>query len=207
MSVSPMCNTPVSRKVLRVTVMLLATLAIAVPAVLHFWPKAEPLDVPRSELVLKEGQLYRINQSEPFSGVMVERYPNAALKSRSQIRAGRLDGLSEGWNEKGQLEIRERFVQGVSHGLRIKWYASGAKLSEAMIEKGKLNGPFTRWHENGQIAEQIQMREGEPDGPSIAYHPDGSIKAKATLKMGKVTAQQFWKEGELVASKSTTVSN
>lgn len=172
----------------------------------RFWPRAKPLVVPREDLVLKDQKLHRKGEEKPFTGVMIESYPGAKIKSRSEVLGGLLDGLSEGWNEEGRTEVRERFRNGVSQGLREKWYPSGAKMSEVMIEDGLLTGRFIRWHENGQIAEEISMAKGKPDGPSTAYYPDGSIKAKAVLKEGEVIERKFWQPGEFFASADPNVT-
>ena len=152
-------------------------------------------EVPRAELELRQGRLFRVGQAGPFSGVMTEVYSNGAVKSRSQVVRGLIEGVSEGWHTNGQYAVKEHFHEGVSHGLRTKWYASGAKMSEVMIVRGKLHGTFRRWHENGTLAEQIEMRQGNAEGPSLAYYPSGFLRAQAKLENGRVLAQRFWPDG------------
>ena len=56
-----------------------------------------------------------------YSGYLVEYYPRSEtnqLRSRSLIRAGKLNGLSEGWYAGGQLQVSETFIDGKSHGTR-----------------------------------------------------------------------------------------
>jgi hypothetical protein len=165
---------------------------------LRHTPKEEkPAEVPRSDLVLLQGRLYRIGQSKAFTGLMVESYEGGLLKSRSMISNGLLHGVSDGWYTNGQLQVREQFKEGVSHGLRAKWYPSGARMSEVAIVDGKLHGTFRRWHENGALAEQIEMHHGKPEGRSWAYYPSGFLKARAKLENGKLVEQKFWKDGEV----------
>lgn len=169
-----------------------------------FWHPPPIPDVPRSNLVVRQGRLHRVGQTTPFTGAMVELYPDGALKSRSMIAGGLLHGASEGWHPNGQLAVREHFRKGVSHGLREKWYADGAKMSEVTIVQGKLQGTFRRWHGNGALAEQIEMREGNADGLSLAYYPSGFLKAQAKLEKGKVVEQRFWPDGEHKETSSDT---
>lgn len=150
----------------------------------------------RSELTLRDGRLYRINEPAPFTGVMLEKYPDGKLQSRSELKDGQIDGLSEGWLTNGVLQVQERFANGVSHGVRTKYHPNGQKLSEANIENGKITGLFRRWHDNGQLAEEVNMRDGNADGPSVAFYPSGFLKAEAELKNGNVVTQKFWKDGE-----------
>lgn len=150
----------------------------------------------RSELTSRDGKLYRTNELAPFTGVMLEKYPDGKLQSRSELKDGQIDGLSEGWLTNGVLQVQEHFVKGVSHGVRTKYHPNGQKLSEANIENGKITGVFRRWHDNGQLAEEVNMRDGNADGPSAAFYPSGFLKAEAELKNGNVVTQKFWKDGE-----------
>jgi antitoxin component YwqK of YwqJK toxin-antitoxin module len=156
----------------------------------------EPLAVLRSALIEKEGRLFLTGAARPFTGSMIERYPDATLRSESAIANGLLHGLSQGWYTNGQLEIKEQFKAGKSHGLRTRWYPSGAKLSEASIREGQLHGPFRRWHENGTVAEQVQMQRGKPDGVAWSFYPSGFAKGRAKLEQGRVVNQVFWRDGE-----------
>jgi antitoxin component YwqK of YwqJK toxin-antitoxin module len=148
----------------------------------------------REELALRDGRLYRGNV--PFTGNLVEHYPDGKLKSRSQSVAGRFEGVSEGWYPNGNVQVREHFKAGISHGARTKWYENGQIMSETTIRDGKHDGTFKRWHENGQLAEAVEMSAGEAHGVSLAYYPSGFLKARAVLEKGKIFEQTSWKDGE-----------
>lgn len=176
-------------------------LSVVVAGVFLFWKKPAALpEVLATEMARRDGLLYHGQQTQPFTGFMLEKYPGGALKSRSAIRDGVLDGLSEGWHTNGQTQVREFFKKGVSHGLRVKWYDRGTKLSEGNIVEGKHEGIFRRWHENGRLAEEVNMRQGEPDGLSQAFYPSGYLKAQATMKNGQVVETKSWADGELKES-------
>ena len=161
------------------------------------------------ELQKEEDGLHFKSTGELFTGYLTEYYPvsktnqlqqvqdgGSQLKSRSVVRGGKLNGLSEGWYSDGQQQVVEIFVDGKSHGVRVKWHRNGWKSAEDAIENGELNGPCRKWHDNGQLAEEMTMVDGQADGLARSWHPDGSQKAEATLAMGKVLTQKFWKEGE-----------
>ncbi len=168
---------------------------------LFFWKKpAVPPEALSSELTRRDGLLYHGNQTQPFTGFMLEKYAGGGVKSRSAVRTGVLDGLSEGWHTNGQLQVRELFRKGISHGLREKWHENGVKLSESPIVEGKHEGIFRRWHENGTLAEEVTMRQGEPDGLSRAFYPSGFLKARVTLKNGEIEEKKSWADGELKES-------
>jgi len=158
-------------------------------------PAAGPVEVPRAKLEVRDGRIFRHGDTTPFTGVMVEFYPDGARLSRSEVVDGRLHGLSEGWYPDGQLQVREHFVRGVSHGERVKWHANGTTQSVAVIVEGQLHGPFRRWYENGVLAEELTMNHGQPDGLARAFYPSGHLKSQVRLEQGRVVEQQFWPEG------------
>ena len=161
------------------------------------------------ELQKEDDGLHLKSTGELFKGYLVEYYPasktnkleqvvgkGSQLKSRSVIRGGKLNGLSEGWYSDGQQQVAEVFVDGKSHGVRVKWHRNGQKSAEDSIVNGELNGPCHKWHDNGQLAEEMAMVEGLADGQARSWHSDGSQKAQVTLEMGKVIEQKFWGKSE-----------
>ncbi len=160
------------------------------------------------ELKKEENGLHFKSTGELFTGYLTEYYPvsktnqlqqvqdgGSQLKSRSVVRGGKLNGLSEGWYSDGQQQVVEIFVDGKSHGVRVKWHRNGWKAAEDSIEHGELNGVCRKWHDNGQLAEEMAMVDGQADGQARSWHPDGSQKAEVLLRKGKVVEQQFWEEG------------
>jgi hypothetical protein len=160
-------------------------------------------EVEREALILIEGRLHFPGATAPFSGALVERYPAGGLKSRSILRNGLLDGVSEGWHANGNLQVREHFANGVSHGVRTKWYENGTLQSETMIQEGEHHGTFRRWHENGQLAENVEMRQGQPHGVSMAWYPSGFLKTRAVLREGEVVERTFWDDHQMRQLPST----
>ena len=154
-------------------------------------------EVSRTNLVRLDGRWCQFCQTNPFTGWMVEHYPSGSLLSRSLVSNGLLNGVSEGWQTNGQLQICEYFKDSVSHGLRTKWHPNGAKMTESMIADGKHQGTFRRWHENGALAEEIEMHDGQPDGQSRAFYPSGFLKSQATLRLGEVMERKSWEDGEI----------
>jgi len=171
----------------------IATALLAGAIFLAARPKAKTpsTEVDRAQLVLVEGRLCRQNDTNLFTGIMTEHYPDGMRQSRSSLSNGLLEGVSEGWYTNGQRQVLEHFSAGVSHGLRTKWYPTGLKLSEANIVHGKIEGVFRRWHENGVLAEEIPMNAGKPDGVSRAYDSTGHLKAEVRLRAGEVLEQKF----------------
>jgi antitoxin component YwqK of YwqJK toxin-antitoxin module len=163
-------------------------------------------ETPRSSLFLQDGKLFEKGAPTPFTGIMVDYYPDGVIKSRSQVAAGQLHGLSEGWYTNGLLQVSETFQAGVSHGTRTKWHENGRKLSEAPIVHGQIQGTFRRWTDQGLLAEEVEMKQGQPDGLSLAFYPSGFIKAEAMMRAGEVLEQHFWKDGDRQSSTLVSAS-
>lgn len=153
----------------------------------------------RAALELREGQWCLRELQTPFTGFLVEGYTDGAIRSRSAVSNGLLEGLSVGWYTNGQPQVEEEFRAGKSHGRRSKWYPDGRIMSEGRTMNGELEGHFRRWHENGTIAEEMSLHRGQPDGILRAYYPSGFIKAEARVQDGKVLEQKFWNDGECAA--------
>jgi len=157
----------------------------------------QPLtELNRTNLMRFHGQWCQFGRTNPFTGALVDNYPNGAKMSRSIIANGLLNGLSEGWFTNGQMQVRETYRDNVSDGLRSKWYPNGHKLSEATIVHGKIEGVFRHWHIDGSLAEEIPMHDGQQEGVGRAYYPDGYLAEEVDVREGKVVNKQTWKPEE-----------
>jgi antitoxin component YwqK of YwqJK toxin-antitoxin module len=182
----------------RIAWFALAAVAAAALCFILFRP-AMPLEsreVLKDELVAIDGRWFWPGQEQPFTGVLLVRYPDATLQARSVVVDGFLHGLSEGWHTNGQLQVRETFRMGVSHGLRTKWDMNGTMQSEGKIVDGEFHGTFRRWHENGVLAEEVEMRLGREHGIAVSYYPSSHVKAVANLQDGRLLSVQHWADGE-----------
>jgi hypothetical protein len=98
---------------------ILGLAAILVGTAWLVFRPARPLAVieaRRETLTLRAGRLYRQGESTPFSGVVTEVHDNGALRSRSRVADGLLEGVSESWSANGQIQVREHFSARVPTG-------------------------------------------------------------------------------------------
>ena len=163
------------------------------------------VEVLLSELQRADGLFVRRDATNRvFEGVVVERFGDGGLKSRSTVRAGRIHGLSEGWFTNGVVQVEEWFTNGVAHGPVTRWHPNGSVLSQGNAVAGKLHGSFRRMHPDGLVAEEYQMSNGVPVGVAHSWHPDGSLKAEVTFEDGKPARSKFHSLG-MVPGQSRSV--
>jgi antitoxin component YwqK of YwqJK toxin-antitoxin module len=144
--------------------------------------------VNRNQMVLQAGRWMKTDETNAFTGVMVEFYPDGTLQSRSGVSNGLLNGLSEGWWTNGVLAVRETFNAGRSQGVRTKWDRTGSRIAESAIRDGQLDGMHREWHTNGQPALEVTMVSGKPHGLSRKWNPEGLLVGQWSLSNGVVLA-------------------
>jgi len=154
-------------------------------------------------LVRTNGLFFKSGQTNPFSGAWIGTNSDGVLLSRTQIKEGRIHGLSEGWYTNGVLQVREHFVNGLEDGLREKWYFDGTRMLRGMLVAGKFEGEFERWHTNGVLSEKMTMRNGKPDGLASSYYPSGNKKKEVIFSGGAVISDSFWQDGEAEAVRTS----
>lgn len=181
-----------------------ALLLVGLMAAIIFWPseRGEPValrECLRSELDLRDGVLFVKDGDVPFTGNLIEIYTTEDRKLEIGIRNGKVDGLSRGWYEDGQLETEEHFVDGISDGLRTRWHPNGVKKSETEIVDGRLSGHHIEWHDNGTKAAEAIMVDGQPEGLVESWHPSGKLKSRVVYEKGVATTREFFEDVEPIA--------
>jgi len=128
----------------------------------------------------------KTDETNAFTGVMVDFYPDGTLQSRTAVSNGVLNGLSEGWWTNGVLAVRETFTAGRSEGVRTKWDMSGNRIAETDIRQGRIEGLHREWHTNGQPSVEVTMVAGLPHGVSRKWTLDGKLAGQWILSNGVV---------------------
>ncbi len=142
--------------------------------------------VSRNQLVLQQGRLMKTSQTNAFTGLMVEFYPDGTLQSRSAVSNGLLHGVSEGWHTNGVLAITEVFVSGKSHGTRTKWDAASNRIAETDIREGEIEGLHREWHTNGKPSMEVTMARGKAQGVARKWSLEGELAGQWVMSNGVV---------------------
>lgn len=137
----------------------------------------EPVAAPTAAVVplsrlQKDGDLHLLNGA-PFTGTVVDIYPDGARKARFQLVDGKADGA---WAE---------------------WYPDGAIRFYSEWRAGKGEGPFVYFHPNGEISERVTARADIWDGVAEGWHPDGTKAFERVYQAGTALSdRRFAAEGE-----------
>ena len=142
--------------------------------------------VSRNNLVLQSGRWMKTGETNVFTGVMVEFYPDGTLQSRSVVSNGLLNGVSEGWRTNGVLAVREMFNAGRSHGVRTKWDESGNRIAETDIRAGEIEGMHREWHTNGKPSLEVTMARGKAQGVARKWSLEGQLAGQWVMSNGVV---------------------
>lgn len=168
-------------------------LAFAITAIGGWWisqqKQPEPVDAER-ELLLSlvsrsNDMMFASGAVDPFTGAVVEYYQNGQLKSKTQVIAGKLHGVSYGYFTNGQMQVEEFFTNGVSHGVRKKWHMDGQLLSQGEIIGGQFHGPFRKYHPNGKLAQEVMLSNGIPHGISRSWDTNGTVINTVEMRNGQ----------------------
>jgi antitoxin component YwqK of YwqJK toxin-antitoxin module len=84
------------------------------------------------------------------------------------------------------LAVTEIFVDGKSHGTRIKWDAASNRIAETTISAGQIHGSHREWYTNGQPALKMSMVDGKAQGLAQKWNPDASLAGQWVLSNGVV---------------------
>lgn len=150
----------------RYTISLAAALLTLSGTALAGEPTAEfpAAVVPLSQLQ-KTGDLHLLNAA-PFTGFVVDTYPDGARKARFHVVDGKADGV---WAE---------------------WYPNGAIRFYSEWRAGKGEGPFIYFHPNGEISERVTARADIWDGVAEGWHPDGRKAFERVYQAGTVLSDR-----------------
>ena len=94
-------------------------------------------------------------------------------------------GIIETYNEKGVLEAKTEFKNGIQDGSSKLYYPSGKLYSEATFQNGKQVGVQKDYYENGKVATETTYKNSQPNGPAKIYDENGKLVQQATFKNGK----------------------
>lgn len=115
------------------------------------------------------GIAYAVNESEPYTGLLIDIYPNGQRKNKIFFKNGKEEGQRTLWYENGQKAIETHFKNGKEEGLKTSWYENGQKAFVINYTGGYKDGWRTSWYLNGQKHTQIEFIGGKKSSSGSIY--------------------------------------
>ncbi len=144
-----------------------------------------------SQLTRKGELAFRGNDSLPYTGRAVEKFPNGELKQEDHYAFGQRQGSSKTWHPNGkQLKYEATFTSGKLDGQVIWWTPDGKKEYEATWVAGVATLKVT-FAPDG--TESGRMENGM--GKLTFYHPNGRKRLEEFYVDSRLTRAITWDEG------------
>jgi antitoxin component YwqK of YwqJK toxin-antitoxin module len=122
----------------------------------------------------------------PFSGYIIEEYPNNKLAIKFGYFNGKQEGKQEKWYSDGsKMEVRfykKNRKSGEHHG----WWENGQMKFEYFIENDIPIKTHREWYSSGQLYSLSNYnQEGQPEGEQKMWYETGQIKSNYVIKDGR----------------------
>ena len=99
-------------------------------------PPAPLEEVTRKQLAWEDDRFTR--DGKPFTGILLDSYPDGKRKQRYQMKDGQNHGLTEEWYENGQQSTSTHWENGQRHGENVYWNPDGTVQKKQLWEHGKM---------------------------------------------------------------------
>ncbi len=151
----------------------------------------EPVAIPKTEL-LADNKGFGWQQDilffkrKPYSGYVLEKYPNGHKATLNAYFRGKLEGIQQKWFENGaKMEVRH-YAENRKVGTHEGWYENGQKRYEYFIENDIPIKTHREWYQSGQLYSLFNYNnQGQPEGTQQMWFATGQIKANYVIKNGR----------------------
>jgi antitoxin component YwqK of YwqJK toxin-antitoxin module len=98
------------------------------------------------------GIIYDRDSNQPFSGMIVDYYPDGRKKLQGNFENGKACGIHREWYENRQLKSMGNFENGKLDGKMIAWNKDGSIK-------------FTKTYKNGRLVKDVIRKKPAPPKP------------------------------------------
>jgi len=146
-----------------------------------------------SKLQDRNGIMYEINQTKPFTGKAVSTYKNGQKKSEVTYEDGEREGVSTYWFKNGQKKKETNLEDNLS----IRWDKGGWKKYETYAkniqdDNSFKNGLIIKYKKSGHKRHEYTIKDGklikemvyDKDGNEMPNFKPNSCKWRSDRKLG-----------------------
>lgn len=111
------------------------------------------------------------------------------------------DGISNAWDEEGNLLAKIRYSRGILEGDSLYYHTSGALWKRVPLCHGLIEGTEEIYKKDGQVFQKTEYHRGLKNGSSIRYWDKEKICTEEVYSRGYLTEGRYYnQEGELVSN-------
>lgn len=146
------------------------------------------------------------------NGAYREWFPNGQLKIDAFVVGGTadvtqgsqqdwlFDGISQVWNEKGELLAKIPYKNGVLEGTSTYYYPDSKIEKELPFSQNTLQGIGLEYHPNGKLKSKTTYNKGLKDGTSLGFFSESQAAWIEEHAEGLIkTATYYFPNGEVLA--------
>lgn len=125
----------------------------------------------------KEGQLYLIKDTKPYTGKCFGYYESGEKGLKGELINGLKDGKWTYWYTNGQKKLEVNYIEGLKNGMWYYWYKNGQLRIQSNYSMDQMIGLNKWWYENGQLKKEALYKNGTFIS-KIEYDEKGNIIEK-----------------------------
>lgn len=130
---------------------------------------------------VSEGALMNGNKN----GAWISYYPNdGKIKKIENYINGKLNGPTLEFSNRGAIDTRTSYKNGVKHGLSGT-YKFGRAVKETQFANGKIDGVHKEYFNNGKLQKEVHFKNDKQHGTFRQYNEEGEIIIQYEYKNGE----------------------
>jgi len=123
----------------------------------------------------------------------VSRYDNDVIHKVARYERGKLSGVQEVYNTKGELQNTMSYKNGVLHGESVIYFEDGSKYRITQYVDGAINGERIKYRKDGRLWSTQNYFKGMPENNLKEYAESGDLKSIPKL----VSKKTYFKDGSV----------
>lgn len=126
----------------------------------------------------------------------IERYDNGIVHKVARYEKGKLSGIQELYNTKGELQNTMTYLNGIQHGESVVYFENGNKYRVTPYVNGVIDGERMKFREDGKLWSTQNYSKGMPENNLKEYTELGKLKSIPKLVIDKT----YMKDGSVSAT-------
>ena len=148
-----------------------------------------------STLVERNGIMHEVNNDNPFSGKVFDKYENQQFKMIGQYSKGLKTGTWEYYKDNGQITEKSDFYNGKLDDKNIL-------LESKNYKQGKFDGIYEIFRNKRVVINKGLYKNGAKSGKWIEQYDKDNIKSEMVYENGKLISHKEWDTNNKITRES-----